>query len=271
MNRNPSAHGKERLDQDSLRRILGKSLFSTRIHLYGTLPSTNRMAKEMAVDGAPEGTLILAERQTAGRGRMDRQWLSPGYVNLLFSCLLRPPLQAKEVFALTMLLALAAIDGVRDTTGVETRIKWPNDIYAGEKKLGGILTEFSVKGLDVAWVVLGLGLNVNWSPTDTSGLLYPATNLSAETGTHIPRLPLLAAILKEFEIQYKMLLEGEREVFYQRWNACSMILGHRVEIVGADGKIKGRASHIDHTGALILLDDHNREVKILCGDVSVRL
>lgn len=271
MKTDPSARGKDRIDQKSLRRVLGKSLFSSQIHLYGIVRSTNGLAKEMATQGAPEGTLLVAEEQTAGRGRMDRQWVSPGYVNLLFSCLLRPSLQAEDVFALTMVLALAAIDGIRGRTGVKARIKWPNDIYAEQKKLGGILTEFSVKGQDVAWVVLGLGLNVNWRPAETSGLLYPATSLSEETGERIPRLPLLAAILKEFEVEYRKLLKGERETFYERWNACSMILGHQVEIVGMDGRVKGIASRIDRTGALILLDDHNREMKILCGDVSLRL
>ena len=172
---------------DTLRSRLSQSPLGKNIIFRDTLHSTNTLAKELAGEGAVHGTLVLAEEQTAGRGRMGRPWFSPKYKNLLVSLLLRPPTPAEEVFIFTMVLAIAAIDGMEKVCGLRVSIKWPNDLYAGRKKLGGILTEFSALGKRVEYVVLGLGLNVNWNPGDGEGMLYPATSVFYETGKKISR------------------------------------------------------------------------------------
>ncbi|MBW1886884.1 MAG: biotin--[acetyl-CoA-carboxylase] ligase, partial [Deltaproteobacteria bacterium] len=142
-----------------IRKRLNRSLFATNIIFHRSINSTNILAKELATKGSPEGTLVLTEKQTRGMGRMGRQWLSPGYVNLLFSILLYPNIKPDQIFVLTMTLALATIEAVKEMSGLTPLIKWPNDLYVDRKKLAGILAEFSISRGRIEYVILGLGLN----------------------------------------------------------------------------------------------------------------
>jgi BirA family biotin operon repressor/biotin-[acetyl-CoA-carboxylase] ligase len=250
---------------------LGSSLFAQNIIFQRSLDSTNTVAKELAAKGAPEGTLVLAEEQRAGRGRMGRRWVSPGYVNLLFSLLLRPKIHKDQVFVTTMILALATIEAIRSRTGLTSTIKWPNDLFVAGKKLGGILTEFSMSHEDIDYVVLGLGLNVNWSPDQTEEVSNPATSILAETGSQISRNDLLVSILMTFEIYYRQVLLGHIDDFYRTWNEASMIIGRNVEIVSPEEKTHGKALRIDRNGALVIQDNAGKERKIISGEVSVSL
>ncbi len=253
-----------------LRKKLGQSIFARTIVFHEILDSTNRLAKELGTKGAPEGTLVLCEEQTAGRGRMGRRWLSPRHVNLLFSVLLRPKIPPDKVFLLTMILALAAIDAIGELYALKAMIKWPNDLYVGRKKLGGILTEFSTWNKTVEYVVLGLGLNANWRPADEEGMLYAATSILVETGGEVSREDLLVGILEKLEPYYRKMSSGRLEGFYKRWNEESMLVNKRVEIRSTGERICGKALRIDPHGALIILDDQGQERKIVYGDVSVR-
>jgi BirA family biotin operon repressor/biotin-[acetyl-CoA-carboxylase] ligase len=250
---------------------LGSSLFAQNMVFHRSLDSTNTLAKELAAQGAPEGTLVLAEEQSAGRGRMGRRWISPGYVNLLFSLLLRPNIHKDRVFVTTMILALATIEAIKSRTGLTSTIKWPNDIFVGGKKLGGILTEFSLSQGEIDHVVLGLGLNVNWSPDQTEDVSNLATSILAETGSKISRNHLLVTILKIFEIYYQEVLSGQIDNFYRTWNEASMIIGRDVEIVSPREKTQGKALRIDRNGALVIEDKAGKEKKIISGEVSVSL
>ncbi|MFC1868039.1 biotin--[acetyl-CoA-carboxylase] ligase [Thermodesulfobacteriota bacterium] len=250
---------------------LGTSMFATNVILHNSIDSTNRYARDMAGKGAPEGTLVLAEEQTAGKGRMERRWLSKGYSNLLFSVLLRPSLTVDKVFVLTMIMAIATIEAVKVMKSLNTMIKWPNDLYIGQRKLGGILTEFSVRDGVVGHVILGIGLNVNWNPGEDHGLLYPATSIFAESGSRVSRNELLAGILKEFEGYYKEVLTGRTEDLYRRWNELSLIMGKEVNIESNGEKIRGMALRIDHQGALIIRDGRGKERKVLSGDISLTI
>lgn len=257
------------LQPDVIRKKLGQSVFAANIIFHETLSSTNTLAKNLGARGAPEGTLVLTEKQTAGRGRMGRRWLSPANANLLFSVLLRPVLEAEQVFSLTMVFALAIIDGLKKISGVSPVIKWPNDLYLAGGKLAGILTEFSVVGRSVEYVVFGLGLNVNWNPAEKEGTGYPATSILAEAGKRVSRTDLLVEILKRFEAYSGEAVSGRLGGFYKRWNERSMLLGKGVEIETANGRISGKASRIDRKGAIIILDEHGHEQRVLSGDVSV--
>ena len=254
-----------RLEPQFIAERLGPSLFSEDIIYRETLDSTNETAKELARQGAPEGSVVLAEKQTAGRGRRGRVWDSPGHVNLLFSLLLRPNLLAHEIFSLTMILALAASEAVREETGLDARIKWPNDLYLGQKKLAGILTEFALKHKAIDYVILGLGLNVNWDPGSSQ-----STSLKAETGRVISRNDLLIGILKRFEAYYRDGSPEKRDLYSEKWNALSLIMGKDVDIESGVERIQGRALRIDHDGSLIVLDKEGREKRIRNGDVTVR-
>ena len=252
------------LQPERIRECLGRSLFSGNMTFRKTVDSTNLLARELARQGAPEGTLVLAEEQTSGRGRRGREWRSPGGANLLFSLLLRPAFSPEQVFALTMILALAACEAVREATGLMSLIKWPNDLYIGQKKLAGILTDFALKAKRVEYVIIGLGLNVNWNPPDVA-----ATSLRAETGRDIPRTDLLVGILQRFEGYYEEVLSGRVAPFYEQWNALCLMMGKEVEIASGHEKIRGRAVRIDYDGSLIIRDEAGGESRIRNGDVSV--
>jgi BirA family transcriptional regulator, biotin operon repressor / biotin---[acetyl-CoA-carboxylase] ligase len=263
-----SAQEPERLQPDLLAHELASSIFSSRILYHETIDSTNRFAKDLAVSGAAEGTVVLAEEQTGGKGRRGRTWVSPGKENLLFSVLLRPALSTDRVFSLTMILALAAVEAVKTLSGLAPAIKWPNDLYAGRKKLGGILTEFSVTDKKADWVVLGLGLNVNRRPDE---LAAQATCVMEETGIRVSRNQLLVGILKELQAAYQEILADNIEPFYRRWSEACFILGKTVEIEFAGERMRGRALRIEPDGALILETEEGSARRVLAGDVSLRL
>lgn len=257
----------EPLQPDLIRSLLGASLFSTRLVYHPRIDSTNTHAKELAGQGAEEGTLVLAEEQTAGKGRRGRSWQSPAQSNLLCSILLRPALQADRVFVLTMILALAAVEAVRGLSGLCAGIKWPNDLYVGMKKLAGILTEFTLRDNEIEWVVLGLGLNVNRHPED---LQRQATSIQGETGARVSRDLLLVEILKGLEGLYEEVHLGRVEPLYKRWNEACFILGKSVEIESDREKVVGRAVRIEQDGALILETPAGTTQRIVAGDVSLR-
>lgn len=261
------------IDIEQLSKTLQRSIFKAKIHYYESIDSTNILLKTLAAGGAPEGTLAVAEEQTAGRGRMSRQWMSRRGKNLLFSILLRPDLPAFRVFALNMALALAACESIETYTGLRTMIKWPNDIYKDNKKLGGILTEFSVKGDRVEYVILGIGLNVHWNPLLDDKLLYSASSIFMETGRKISREKLLSMILIRLDGLYRsVLINGEEmEEIYRRWNKRSLVTGREIAVLTGNEKVYGTGVGIDDNGSLILLTRDGRKKKFLCGDVSVRM
>jgi BirA family biotin operon repressor/biotin-[acetyl-CoA-carboxylase] ligase len=255
-----------------LQSVLAGSLFSSQIVFEEVLESTNTVAKDLARKGAENGTLVITEEQTAGRGRMNRKWLSPKGVNLIFSLLLRPQsLTADRIFVPTMLFALAVVKTLKRKTAMEPWIKWPNDIYVSGKKLGGILTEFSVRGKAVEYVVLGLGLNVNWHPGEKETVLYPSTSVLSETGKRISRVELLGGILLSFDRHYKLLEDGEIDALYREWNELSLIQGKRVCIRTEGATLYGRAVRIDRCGALIFENDRGEKQTVFCGDVSLTI
>jgi BirA family biotin operon repressor/biotin-[acetyl-CoA-carboxylase] ligase len=249
---------------------LGESLFSKSMVFRERVNSTNVLAKELALTGAPDGTIVLAEEQTAGKGRMGRRWLSAGYKDILCSLLLRPSLPVNQVFVLTMILAIAVIDGIRAKTGLHVMIKWPNDLYIDRKKLGGILTEFYQKHGLVDHVILGLGLNVNWIPEEEGGLLNPATSILKETGGMVSRNDLIVEILIRFDGYYRDMLTGRIEDLYKKWNELSLVLGEEVHIEYQREEVKGTALRIDQEGAMIIRRTDGREQRILSGEVSLR-
>ena len=264
--------GKEEgLNPDLIQRELGGSRFSLNIVYRAAVGSTNDLAKDLALEGAPGGTVVLTDEQTAGRGRRGRSWLAPSRTNLLFSVLLRPSLSPDRVFSLTMALALACLEAIREETGLQCLIKWPNDLYAGGRKLAGILTEFGGKAGQVEWVVLGLGLNVNWCPKGEIAVPgSPATSILAETRETFSRNGLLVQILKRFESHHERLLSGGVSDLYRRWNEHSLVMGKEVVIESEERRILGKAVRIDENGALILEDERGKRHTITHGDVSLK-
>jgi BirA family biotin operon repressor/biotin-[acetyl-CoA-carboxylase] ligase len=261
----------ELIQPELLKKRLAQSIFSSHIHYQASIDSTNALARTLAGQGAPEGTLVVTEEQTAGRGRRGRAWVSPAGANLLFSVLLRPPMEGERVFVLTMVLALAGVKAAQKVAAVEAMIKWPNDLYVGPKKLAGVLTEFAVRGKQVDWVVPGMGINVAWRPDAPEQGGVPATSLLEETGQRVSRNELLIELLTEFEGLYKEVVAGNMEGLYEEWNRNCLVLGKAVVVATEKERIEGKALRIDDCGALILEDAEGNERRILTGDVSLRL
>ena len=261
------------LNHNLIINALKQSMFSGKLMFYDRVESTNDLAKAMALEGAENGTVIIAEEQTSGRGRMGRKWLSPPSSNLLFSLLLRPDLYTEKVFTLTMLLALSTVEAVETQTGVNAMIKWPNDIYVQDRKLAGILTEFSVTGNRLNHVILGIGINVNWDPEEAtdSHMLYPATSLMREAGHTVSREFLLINILSAYETHYMDVSRNGPARVQELWNKRSMLTGRNVSVeISNNEVINGTAIGIDEKGALLVSDINGQTHTILNGDVHIK-
>lgn len=228
--------------------------------------STNDEASRLARAGAPEGTLVIADHQTAGRGRLDRQWLAPAGSSLLLSLVFCPNLAPTQVQRLTMIVGLAVVDAIGLETGLAVALKWPNDIVCRQAKLGGILTEIALTGDAVDFVVVGLGLNVNLDPAELpAGLLMPATSLSFELGRSVARLPLLGTFLRVVEQRYLAAAAGHLP--HQEWAERLVTLGHAVTVATVGDVLTGVAEAVDAEGALLVRRPDGRLERVVAGDV----
>jgi BirA family biotin operon repressor/biotin-[acetyl-CoA-carboxylase] ligase len=204
--------------------------------------STNTLAAELAESGAPEWTIVGAGHQTAGRGRRGRAWLDRPGRSLMTSFVLRPPLPPDALGLLTVLAGASWAEAASETTGLEVRCKWPNDLLIGEAKVGGVLAESSVAGGGVRWVVVGSGINL--APSGIEG--------SASLG-EVDRPALLGSFLARFRRGYETPPEALAEDVLERWSAVSATLGERVSALGTDGRrTQGVATAVDGSGRLIL-------------------
>jgi BirA family biotin operon repressor/biotin-[acetyl-CoA-carboxylase] ligase len=238
---------------------------------YQRVRSTNDVALQRAQNGASEGTLVVAEEQTAGRGRLGRTWYSPPRVGLWASLILRPQMAPSRVFHLTICGALALAETVYARTHLPVRVKWPNDVFVRGKKLAGVLTETQLDQNEVRFVVLGVGMNVNQAPHDFPKVLRgKATSLQAELGRAIFRIPLLQDFLLQFEEMYHQFQDRGLAPFLDRWRQLSLVLGQRVKIQVGGKKFSGLAVDIEQTGALVLEEDSGKRRCLLAGDVSLK-
>ena len=240
------------------------------IHHFEQTDSTNKRAKEIAAVGAAEGTLVVAEEQTQGRGRLDRHWFSPAGQGIYASVVLRPALPPSEATRLVLLAAVAVAETLISATGLKATIKWPNDVLVAGKKIAGILTELAMEMDAVDYMIIGLGLNVNIRadelPEDIRGR---ATSILAETGNPFSRPLLLRHILESFENCYDQLMTSGFEPIMARWRDLADMLGRTVSVQTRSGHYRGLVIDFDHDGFMILQDDHGHEKRIISGDVTI--
>ncbi|MBU0516168.1 MAG: biotin--[acetyl-CoA-carboxylase] ligase [Proteobacteria bacterium] len=245
---------------------LGHEVFSHQV-----VDSTNQRAKDLAAGGdGGHGALVVAERQTAGRGRLDRPWKAPSGRALLFSLLLRPRLAPRAVFGLTMASSVCLARVIQETTGVAAMVKWPNDVYAEGKKLAGILTEFSAFPDVIDYAVVGIGLNVNQTENDLSRLDRPATSLRQLCGRRLDRVRFLGEYLSRLEGALEAVEQGDLTHLKAEYDRLSLVLGRTVTVTGVMAPVTGRAVATAADGSLIL-DAKGEEIRVNCGDVSLRL
>lgn len=220
-------------------------LGSPRIH-YAETTSTNDRAWEQARRGAPEGTLITADYQTQGRGRRGRRWSAPPRTSLLFSVLLYPRLPFEQTSLLTLAGGIAAARAIQVTTGLNARLKWPNDVLLNGRKVGGVLTETEWEGPIIARAVLGVGLNVNVAVDEWPSELHDrATSLLIELGQPVSREVLLKACLQELETLYEALRQPEgRATVLTVWRSLDVTRGQWVQREAGEEKWRGRSDTI---------------------------
>lgn len=239
------------------------------VHHFGTLPSTNDLAKELGAQQALEGTLVIADVQTGGRGRLGRVWDSPEG-GLYVSVLLRPVLPPTEMPQLTLTAAVAVVRALRRATGVTPGIKWPNDLILDGKKLGGILTEMETESDQIRHLVVGLGLNVNNSRFPAE-LEQSATSLARARGVSFVRLPIVRAWLEEFDELYGRFLAREFAGILAEWKEHTVTVGRMVTVRQGPREISGQALEVAADGALLLQVSSGEIVRISSGEIAPAL
>ncbi|MCK9276108.1 MAG: biotin--[acetyl-CoA-carboxylase] ligase [Syntrophales bacterium] len=261
--RSPDVLIPEEIEDGLSTHVLGRT-----IKYYHETPSTQDMAKQIALTGSAEGTVAVAETQTRGRGRMGRAWSSPPG-GIYFSMILRPELSPVEAPKIPLVVGVAVAEAIEKAAGLYPKLKWPNDILINGKKIAGILAEMSAETDRVEWIVIGIGINVN-----TRRAAFPeelktiATSLRAETGLSLKRVEILQSILFEIENSYENFLTEGFEPIRRRWKELSHMIGANVTVTRGKQRVEGRAVDIDEGGALILQRTGGDLQRITFGDIS---
>jgi len=262
-------HSTSAFSPESIKAYGETQTIGKKIHVFEQLDSTNSEAYRRAREGGEEGEVVVADCQLRGKGRLGRSWLSPPGANLYVSVILRPPIEVRNAPLLTLMAAVAAVKAVKRITGIEPRIKWPNDLLVHGKKVAGLLNEMNARGGQVDFVILGIGINVNMSPGTIPEEMRPiATSLREELGHEISRVELLHALLKEVEGEYQAFMADERERILREWEEFSQMVGTTVEVRSFNEIIRGRVKGIDSHGSLILAAPDGSERTVIAGDVS---
>jgi len=269
---------------DALQRDLPTSVVGKIIQRYASVESTNDIAKQQARAGHAQGLVVLAEEQTAGRGRMGRNWAAPAGSSLLVSLLLRPTwLPPADAFSLTMLAGVALCEAIEQTTPIRAALKWPNDLLLPNtpfatlapqelRKAAGMLSELELEAERIVWVTIGMGINVNWTPSgvvDGRDLASVATSVSAAAGQPIDRMALLRALLLRLDARYLALRQGRREEIFTSWRDRLATLGQSISVRLVRGTLQGIAEDVELSGALRVRDEQGALHVIMTGDVGV--
>ena len=256
------------LTPDVLKRQLKGTLFGKHIYHFFKTDSTNRVAFELGHAGEPEGTVVLAEEQTAGRGRAGHSWHSERAAGIYVTLLLRPKLAPVQAPVLTMMAGLSAHAAVEALTGLAVDLKWPNDLMIRDKKAGGSRTEMHADPGQVRFVVVGIGLNVNQErfPGEIAGI---ATSLRQETGKSQSRMELLVRLLREFESDYnRFLREGIASVVQRFEVVSSYAHGKKVRVTNGMESYVGTTVGLGPEGLLQVEREDGRVVTVIAGDVA---
>jgi len=254
----------DRLFASEVARQLNTKFIGKKIYYFDTVSSTMDMALQLAIKGSPDGTIILAESQTKGRGRLGRNWFSPKYKGIYLSLILRPEILPNQAPLLTLMSAVSICEAIKEKTGITCQIKWPNDILIHHKKLGGILTELNAETDLSRFVVIGIGLNVN---NDKKTLPAGATSLKEQKKEELNRLDLLQEILRKIEASYFVFQRKGAQPIIDEWREWSISLGRRVRVICQKEHIEGQSLDIDIDGGLLIRNDAGLTHKVMSGDV----
>jgi len=258
------ASSPDRLFPSEITPYLNTQFIGKKIYYFDSVSSTMDIAMQLGLKATPEGTLVLAETQTKGRGRLGRTWSSSKYKGIYLSLILTPRIQPNRASILTLMASVSVCEAIREITGLSIQIKWPNDILLHHKKLGGILTELNAEMDEVRFVVIGIGINVN---NDKRALFSTATSLKEQKKESVNRVELLQEILRKIEENYLLLREKGSKFIIEKWRDYNITLGRRVKVYLHKEHIEGQAVDIDMDGGLLLRDDSGLTQKVTAGDV----
>ncbi|MCM1191905.1 MAG: biotin--[acetyl-CoA-carboxylase] ligase [Butyrivibrio sp.] len=257
-------------DREALEAAADTAWAGKYICYFNELDSTNLRAKLEADNGAPEGTLVVADMQTAGRGRRGRSWSSPGGTNVYFTLILRPSFGPDKAPMVTLVMALAVAEGIYETCGLAAEIKWPNDVIVHGKKVCGILTEMSADRGVIRHVVIGVGVNVGQQefPPEIAAV---AASLQEECGEEVSRTLLTAHIMKAFEKYYESFRQNENlSGVQEKYNSLLVNRDREVRVLDPKGEFRGIARGITPRGELLVEREDGSIQEIYAGEVSVR-
>lgn len=239
------------------------------VYVFQEIDSTNIKGMELGDKGYSEGTIILAETQNMGKGRLGRSWISPKG-NIYLSVILRPNILPSQAPLITLMAAVASASALRNAFNIGVYIKWPNDLLINSKKVGGILTEMKSEIDRISYIVLGIGVNVNMD----SSLFPPdvrvnATTLKETVGRELPRIEVISVLLKELDKWYKIFLNKGSGPVFDEWRRLSPSLGKRIKVMSLNRIIEGIDEGLDDYGGLIVRLDDGKTEKVVSGDVTV--
>ena len=242
-------------------KLLGREIIS-----YKKIDSTNRAAYDLASKGVKEGSIVLAEEQTKGRGRLGRAWASPPEGGIYLSCILRPRISPSEIPKLTLTASVSVARAIREVSGLEAVIKWPNDVLIDSKKVCGILLEMKAEQDRLDFVIVGIGINVN-----TPGRLIPkgGTSVKESSGEEVSRIALTRKVLEDLEEEYLLLSKGGFPKIVEEWKELSHMLGSRVRVALSNREFEGQAIDVDKDGTLLVRTDNGFIEKVFSGDVMM--
>jgi len=245
---------------------IGTKRIGKSISFFKEVDSTNAQATRQAKNGAGDGTILLAEVQNAGYGRMNRHWTSPKG-GLWLSIILRPDIVPKHATIITLMGACSVAEALKSTHGMEAKIKWPNDVLISGKKVCGIMTEMRTRGNEIDYVILGLGINVNFPVTDLpQDIRETATTLQRECEKDVSTRKLFKTLILELDDMYDKLLSRQSGFILDSWRGKSDTLGQQVRVVTIKESIEGNAVDIDESGALIVRTEDGKMRNIIAGD-----
>ncbi len=257
-------------NKETFKNKLAGKLIGHKIYCFSEIDSTNDEAFELAAAGSPEGTVVIADSQAKGKGRLQRTWHSPAGMNIYTSIILRPDLKPENAPQISILAGVAVAEIMDNFCPGMVNLKWPNDVLLKGKKVCGILAQMKTSASRVDFIILGIGINVNIDynqlPQDIKNT---ATSLAIETGRKISRQELIIGLYENLAKWYKKLMAGGFSAVKEKWLSMAPMIGKKVQIMSGNEVVSGKALGIDERGALLLLTAENRRIKISAGDATI--
>ncbi|PKL35212.1 MAG: biotin--[acetyl-CoA-carboxylase] ligase [Spirochaetae bacterium HGW-Spirochaetae-1] len=267
----PFAHSADQIVPEEITAGLNTGIIGGKLVYLREVTSTQDMAEKLAREGAIEGTTVIAEKQLAGRGRRGRNWISPSGGGIYISLVLRPDINPINIAQVPMAAGVALTKTIEQVTGIQSKIKWPNDIMIGTRKVAGILTEMNCEADRVNYIILGIGINVNTGMQNLPELIRnTATSLREQSGSEVSRMEFIRCLLSQFEDIYKEFIVNGFSPILTQWKQLNNTIGSKVRVFDDTWEISGTAVDIDEDGSLLVETDSGVIKKIISGDVSLR-